>query len=40
MSGNVERRCENCRYYKKCLEWNCLKNAEECEYFEPVNDSS
>jgi len=32
------KRCEGCKYYQKCIEWNCLKNPEECSYFEPVEE--
>jgi len=32
------KKCEDCKYYQKCLEWNCLKNPEECSYFEPAEE--
>ncbi len=31
-----ERKCENCKYYKQCLEWNCLKDPNECDHYTPV----
>ncbi len=33
----MERKCENCKYYEKCKEWNCLKDPNECKYYEPVD---
>ncbi len=28
--------CENCRYFVKCLEWDCFK--ENCEFYEPLEN--
>ena len=27
--------CRNCRHYKQCVEWDCLKSPDECDHYSP-----
>ena len=30
------RDCNKCKHYKQCLEWDCLKDPNECEFYEEL----
>lgn len=32
----MTRDCKKCKHYKQCLEWDCLKDPNECEFYEEL----
>jgi len=30
----MTRDCKKCKHYKQCLEWDCLKDPNKCEFYE------